>query len=112
MYYNIYRKEKGESIMITYEMIIYAQETVVDCWGEDGKKVIAECAKINPFNGKMSAFLEHCTCCGGNWGAMFLSGIEKLYPKVWEAVPDNMGVRAWDGICNLLILCGVDTSRS
>ena len=98
--------------MITYEMILNAQEIVVDCWGEDGKKVIVECAKINPFNGKMSDFLDHCTCCGGNWGGMFLSGIKKLYPNVWAAVPENMGVGAWSGICNLLILCGVDTSRS
>lgn len=26
--------------MITYEMIISAQETVVDYWGEDGKKLL------------------------------------------------------------------------
>ena len=97
--------------MITYEMIINAQETLVDCWEEDGKKVIAECAKVTPFNEKVETFLEHCTCCGGNWGGMFLSGIKKLYPNVWAVIPDDMGVFAWEGICNTLILCGVDTSR-
>jgi hypothetical protein len=96
--------------MITYEMIINAQETVVDYWGEDGKKVIEECARVTPFNGDVKTFLDHCTCNGGNWGGMFLSGIKKLYPNVWEAVPDDMGVFAWNGICNTLILCGVDTS--
>ena len=98
--------------MITYEMIINAQKTIVDCWGEDGKKVIAECAKINPFNGEMSAFLEHCVRRGSNWSNIFLSGIKKLYPNVWAAVPDNMGVYAWNEIGNLLILCGIDTSLS
>ena len=97
-------------MMITYEMIINAQETLVDCWGEDGKKVIAECAKVTPFNGNVETFLEYCTCCGGNWGGMFLSGIKRLYINVWAAIPDDMGVCAWSAICNLLILCGIDTS--
>ena len=95
--------------MITYEMIVDAQNTVVEVWGEDGKKVVAECAKIKPFNNKIQEFLEYCTCCGGNWGGMLLTGIKKLYPDVWAAIPDNMGTLAWAGICNTLILCGVDT---
>ena len=97
--------------MITYEMIVDAQNTVVEIWGEDGKKVVAECAKVTPFNGDVKTFLEHCVCCGGNWGGMFLSGIKKLYPNVWAAIPAEMGVFAWYGICNTLILCGIDTSR-
>lgn len=96
--------------MITYEMIINAQKNLVEYWGEDGKKVIEECAKAVPFNGNVETFLKHCTCYGGNWGGMFLSGIKKLYPNVWEAIPDDMGTFAWGGVCNTLILCGVDTS--
>lgn len=94
--------------MITYEQIIDAQETLVKYWGEDGKRVIEETAKITPFNKDFKSFLTHCACCGGNWGAMFLSGIKELYPNVWEAIPDNMGTFAWAGICNTLILCGID----
>lgn len=97
--------------MITYEMIIEAQKSLVKYWGEDGKKVIEECAKVTPFNSNSKSFLNNCTCCGGNWGGMLLSGIKKLYPNVWAAIPDDMGVFAWGGICNTLILCGVDTSR-
>jgi hypothetical protein len=41
---------------------------------------------------------------------MFLSGLEKLYPAVWEAIPDDMGLFAMADILNTLILCGVDTS--
>lgn len=97
--------------MITYEMIIDAQKNLVEYWGEDGKKVIEECVKVTPFNGSSKIFLNNCTCCGGDWGGMLLSGIQKLYPSVWEAIPKDMGTFAWGGICNTLILCGVDTSR-
>ena len=36
--------------MITYKMIIDAQETLVKFWGEDGQKVVEVCAKVTPFN--------------------------------------------------------------
>lgn len=96
--------------MITAEMIIDAHTDLIDFWGEDGKRVIEECAKATPFNGTTKQFLEYCTTCGGNWGGMFLTGIRKLFPKVYDAIPDDMGVFAWQAICNTLILCGVDTS--
>ena len=104
-------KKKGELIMITYEDIIQAQETVVECWGEDGKKIIEAAHSIIPFNDGFKKFLTYCTPCGGNWGGMLLSGIKELFPTVWDAIPNDMGVIACAGICNTLILCGVDTSE-
>lgn len=97
--------------MITYEMIKTAQEIVADHWGKDGERVIEECAKSQPFNGSSKDFLDNCTACGGNWGGMLLSGIRKLWPNVYDAIPDDMGVFAWACIVNTLILCGVDTSE-
>ena len=97
--------------MINYEMIQTAQAQLIMSWGDDGQRVIEEAAKVNPFNGNSKQFLEHCTACGGNWGGMLLTGIHKLYPAVWEAIPDDMGVFAWACICSVLILCGVDTSE-
>ena len=37
---SLFNSDDGEeaSIMITYEMIVNAQEIIVDCWEEDGKK--------------------------------------------------------------------------
>ena len=96
--------------MITYKMIADAQTTIISFWGESGKKVIEECAKVTPFNGASKDFLQHCTACGGNWGGMLLTGIDKLFPNVWKAIPENMGNYAWACICSTLILCGVDTS--
>lgn len=97
--------------MITYEMISNAQEQIISEWGNRGKLVIEECNRIKPFNGSSSEFLDHCVACGGNWGGMLLTGIRKLYPAVWGAIPNDMGSSAWACICSVLILCGVDTSE-
>ena len=96
--------------MITCEMILTAQQSILDDWGDAGKRVIEEAAKVNPFNGNVKEWLKHCTCCGGNWGGMFLSGLQVLYPAVYKAIPDDMGLFAMADILNILILCGVDTS--
>ena len=95
--------------MITYDMIMDAQETLVNNWKDDGKKVIEICHTINPFNKSIDDFLNHCTACGGNWGGMLLTGIKKLYPDVYDAIPDDMGINVWICIISTLILCGVDT---
>lgn len=97
--------------MITYEMITNAQNDLITAWGEDGKRVIEECAKSTPLNINCKEFLEHCTACGGNWGGMLLTGLRELRPLIWEVIPDDMGCFAWQGICSTLILCGVDTSE-
>ena len=94
--------------MISYKDIKEAQDILVKYWGNDGEKVIEECARINPFNESMETFFEYCTCCGGNWGGMILSGIRKLFPSVYNAIPDNMGHMAFYCICSTVLLCGVD----
>ena len=94
--------------MISYENIKEAQNILIECWGNDGKKVIEECAKVTPFNGSMEAFSEYCICCGGNWTKMILSGIRKLFPSVYNAIPDDMGHMAFYCICATMVLCGVD----
>lgn len=98
--------------MITYDFIIDAQNILVECWEEQGKRVIEACSRVTPFNGTFDEFLKHCSACGGNWGGMLLTGIKKLYPEVWDAIPEEMGYNAFGCICNVLILCGIDTSTS
>ena len=97
--------------MITYYDIIEAQNTLVELWGEDGMKVIEECAKINPFNDSFDNFLTHCSACGGNWGGMLLTGIKKLYPTVYNAIPKNMGSKAFLALLFVLVLCGIDSKK-
>ena len=55
-------------------------------------------------------FLDHCTAHGGNWEGMLLSGLKKLRPKVWNAIPDKMGPFSWILICGTIELCGVSPS--
>lgn len=99
--------------MITADMIQKAQKRLIEEWGEDGKRVIEAAAKVTPFNGDTGDFLNHCVTCGGNWGGMFLSGIKKLFPEVWDAIPMNGddGNTYFFCICYTMILCGVDTSK-
>lgn len=73
-------------------------------WGEDVLEAIDSC---EPLNITFDQFLDKCVACGGNWGGMLLSGLKKLRPKIWEAIPDDMGIYAWRCICNTLVLAGV-----
>ena len=97
--------------MTSYDLIIDCQNILVKYWGEKGKDVIVECTKVNPFNADFKHFLTYCTACGGNWGGMILTGINELYPSVYEAIPDNMGIFAFSCLCSVLVLCGIDTSK-
>lgn len=97
--------------MITAENLIEAREFLRSNWGEAGTRVIEEAEKVEPFNGYTKAFLEHCTACGGDWGGMLLTGVRELWPTVWDAIPNNMGVFAFPCILFTLQLCGVDTSE-
>lgn len=95
--------------MITYEQLVDCMDTVVDSWGEKGKEVVVACLHENPFNDNMNKFLDNCIACGGNWGGMILTGIRKLYPKIYDLIPDDMGVFAFGCLCSVLVLLGVDT---
>ena len=98
--------------MITAKMIINAQKDLIELWGErKGEEIITECAKVTPFNNNSKVFLTQCIACGGNWGGMLLTGIKKLYPTVYEVIPEDMGCFAFQALCSTLILCGVDTSE-
>ena len=92
-----------------YTTINEAQRTLVENWGDQGKVVIALAFQEKKFDGDMKTFLKFCTACGGNWGGMFLSGVRSLYPEVWDAIPEDMGVFAFGNILNVLILLGVRT---
>lgn len=81
-------------------------------WGGDGLRVIEECEKAVPFAYGVKEFLaKYCTCCGGNWGGMLLTGIQELYPDVYDAIPEEMGVFSFVGITSVLNLLGIDTSK-
>ena len=94
--------------MISGKDYVDAIMTVKKEWGDD--VLVAACLAEKP-QITFKEFLDNCTACGGNWGGMLLSGVRKLWPVVWDAIPEQMGVHAFTTICNLLILLGVDTKE-
>lgn len=37
----------------------------------------------------MKEFLSNCTACGGNWGAMLLTGIKCVFPEQYTEVEEH-----------------------
>ena len=85
-----------------------SREYLEAIWKEDGTKVLKAIDEATTTPMTMKDFLSHCTLCGGNWGGMLLTGIRKLYPEVWEAIPDNMGIYAWNAICTICTLLDIE----
>lgn len=85
------------------------EEFVIANWGLAGYTIVEVCKAIKPQRMSYEEFLSHCTACGGDWGAMLLSGIKELYPIIWELIPDNMGANAFAVICNVQRLLNIRT---
>lgn len=97
---------------INPDFIRDAKNWILANWGEDGEDVINATLDVIPYDASFSDFISYeCAACGGDWGAMLQSGIKSVYPEVWEELPINMGKNAFYGLCQTLILCGVDTTK-
>lgn len=83
------------------------EEFVVAAWGLPGFTIVQVCNAIKAPRMTYEDFLSHCTACGGDWGAMLLSGIHELYPLIWDLIPDDMGVNAFGVICNVMRLLNI-----
>lgn len=94
--------------MMTGKDYVDAMMTVKEEWGDDFlmKVYLAEKTTMT-----FDQYLNSCTACGGNWGGMLLTGIKSMWPELWDAIPEDMGVHAFTTICSLLIILGVDTSE-
>ena len=79
-------------------------EVIVALWKEDGIKVLETISaqQVTPMTN--DEFMSHCTACGGDWGAMLLSGVKDLYPAVYNTKPEDMGCFAFRCICEVLEL--------
>ena len=82
---------------------------ISDRWGQHILDVI-DCTHTVPMSFK-DEFLPNCTACGGNWSGILLTGIYKLWPNVWDAIPEDMGLNAWGCICTMLQLLQIDTAN-
>lgn len=52
-------------------------------------------------------FLSKCSACGGNWVAMLFSGMKRVYPEVYEVIPENETFNFFE-LTELLEYCGVE----
>lgn len=84
-------------------------------WGEAADRI---CMYVDGYNINLhmttGEFLNHCTACGGNWGAMFLTGIKALCPEIYYMIPQTMGKTGNDAFCNLcdlIAIMGVHTDE-
>ena len=78
------------------------RDLITELWGADVLNAIDHQHTV-PMT--MDDFLSnHCYACGGNWGAMLLTGIKALYPDVYDAIPEQMGHYAFRCICTVLEL--------
>lgn len=63
----------------------------------------------------MDDFFNQCTACGGNWGAMLLTGIKRVFPDGYDTVREQYnsmdfndgGVRAFAFLCEWVTAHGV-----
>jgi len=97
---------------MTKELYTEATEYLYKEWGNCyAPLVIRACSWVadEPWS-KMtiSEFFGKCIACGGNWGAMLLTGIKKCFPVVYDAIPEDMGHNAFFCLGYVLHLCGVD----
>lgn len=55
----------------------------------------------------MKDFLNHCTACGGNWGAMLLTGIKRVFPDNYEEVEKKYNSMDFShgGVYPFMFLC-------
>lgn len=95
--------------MITLSKIKDAQSYIILFWKEDGEKVIEACKKITPFNGGFRSFIKYCSDNTDDLTDKLLSGIQRLFPEVRNAIPKDLGLTPFICVYTLLTLCGVDT---
>lgn len=64
---------------------------------------------------KMSEFMQNCSACGGNWGAMLLTGIKRVFPDKYEEVKSHYnsmdfssgGIKPFCYLCDWLTENGI-----
>lgn len=60
-------------------------------------------------------FMSNCTACGGNWGAMLLTGVKHVFPNEYDKVFEQYnstdfrdgGIKAFTFLCDWLTEHGI-----
>ena len=76
-------------------------------WKNDGLKIATEIYSLNPQGMSSEDFLKYCTVDKNSTLHTLLSGIQKLFPEVWAAIPEDMGYSAIRGVRSILNLLNI-----
>lgn len=91
-----------------------AMDMLHDVWKREVADTVIGLCLDNPIDKPLEEFLKDCTACGGDWGNMLLTGIKKLRPEIYDAIPDQIGrngIQAFVIICNVLYLLKVKSEE-
>lgn len=102
--------ENGLDIPVKELSDFSEEDFIVAQWGEAGYNLVSyiERHKSEFRSMTIDDFLTHCTTCGGNWVGLLITGVQKLYPAVYNRIPDKMGSFAFRCVGDLLVLLNVD----
>ena len=81
---------------------------ILGIWGESGEEILEEIRNSKQFTSGLSSFMRNCT--GYDWNGVILTGLEKLYPNVYAAIPEEMGKFGFTGLVCVLNLLGINTA--
>lgn len=103
-----YNLDSVSNLSISQLADLSESDFILATWKADGIAVLEAIDRqhITPMT-QADFFANHCYACGGDWGAMLLTGIKALYPDVYDAIPDNMGHFAWRCLCSVVALLGI-----
>lgn len=59
----------------------------------------------------MTEFMQNCSACGGNWGAMLLSGIKRAFPDKYEEVEAHYNWISHTEELNHLYICAIGSMK-
>ena len=94
--------------MVKNERVEAARRVLIDDWRESGERVAEAAARAKSYNDSFEKFWrEDCNSRGGSIEQIMLSGIRALWPEVYAAMPEDLGLFAYARICSVLVLCGV-----
>lgn len=83
------------------------QERLHEIWNKSAKSVLETIDNQGVKPMTVDEFLSHCVFCGRNKNGTILSGIQNLYPEVYNAIPNHMGTNAFEALCIILQLLDI-----
>lgn len=91
------------------------EDFIISVWGQAGKNVLDIARNMN-LGMKISDFQDCCDIprffspeltSAGEWFSIFMSGLKKVAPDIWDAIPSNPGAHGLDAICCVMTMIGI-----